>query len=394
MSKALPLKIAPEVLFWARNSAGLSVEDCARSIGVDEVKVKRWEKGIETPSYVQLENLAYKAYKRPLAILFLSRPPKEKPIDQDFRNLSSREIKNLSSELKLVIRKARHLQNLVRDLHKDEKERPPYLNFNVTLRDNPVSAAARFRNFIGLTIEEQSKWKVDYAFNNFREMVEGLGIYVFQLDMPFEEARAFSLTDDFPLVILNLKDAKNGRIFSLFHEVCHILFNSGGIFRDKESKNLSGRYKDIEDFCNQFAASFLIPEEVFKHDINFNIQSQKEWSEEDLEKFARKYKVSKEVILRKLVDLRLATKSFYFSKKGKWNAELFGRKQALLKKVKEEGRKVIISPADTVYREKGKKFINDVMSGVEKGILTYSEIADYLDVKLDHLPKIIQRIQA
>ena len=115
----------------------------------------------------------------------------------------------------------------------------------------------------------QKKWNSDNSFDHFKEYIEKIGIYIFQFQMPFEEARAFSLTDDFPVIVLNTEDAKNGRIFSLFHEVCHILFNVGGVFKDKETKKLKNEYTQIEDFCNRFAASFLVPEELFKRDIQF-----------------------------------------------------------------------------------------------------------------------------
>ena len=35
---------------------------------------------------------------------------------------------------------------------------------------------------------------------------------------------------------------------------------------------------------------------------------------------------------------------------------------------------------------------NEALLGYEKGNLTYGDISEYLEVKLDHLPKIIERI--
>ncbi|MDB5091065.1 MAG: hypothetical protein JWR09_5059, partial [Mucilaginibacter sp.] len=252
----IPFKISPSILKWARNSIGYSIEDTAHKLSITPQKLEEWEKGLASPTYNQLENLAYKIYKRPIATFFRKEPPTEKPIEKDFRNLSSSEITHFSSEMILVIRKAKHLQNQIKELNLNLEE-PDFRKFKVSITDNPILASERFREFIGLPIEEQKKWNSSNAYDNFKKYIEKIGIYVFQIQMPFEEARGFSLTDDVPIIVLNTEDAKNGRIFSLFHEVCHILFNVGGVFRDRETNNLTAEYKAIEDFCNLFAASFL-----------------------------------------------------------------------------------------------------------------------------------------
>lgn len=397
MSGAIPIKISNSVLVWARTSIGYSIDEIAHKMNIKPEKINAWENGTASPTYTQLENLAYKVFKRPLAVFFRAEPPKEASIEKDFRNLTSSEITHLSTEMRLVLRKAKRLQNLVRELNKDNKTELEYKKFKVSIKDNPITTANSFREFLGLSIEEQKKWKPDNSFDHFKEYIEKIGIYIFQFQMPFEEARAFSLTDDYPIIALNTDDAKNGRIFSLFHEVCHILFNIGGVFKDKESKNRKGEYAEIEDFCNRFAASFLVPEVLFKKDIDFSNQKLKEWSDKDLEKLSRLYSVSKEVVLRKLVDLKLASKSFYFIKKKLWDAELKSRKELILQKQKqkilEEGRTSGGIPIDVkIVSEKGKPFISKVLEGYEKGNLTYGDISEYLEVKLDYLPKIIERI--
>ena len=179
--------------------------------------------------------------------------------------------------------------------------------------------------------------------------------------------------------------------------MCHILFNVGGVFKDQENKSLKGEYAAIEDFCNRFAASFLVPEELFKRDIEFEKQKSQEWSEKDLDKLSKLYSVSKEVILRKLVDLNLASKSFYFARKKFWDNELKNRKELIKEKQKqkmlEEGRSKGGLPQDIkTVMEKGKPFISQVLQSFDKGNLTYGDISAYLEVKLDYLPKIIERI--
>jgi Zn-dependent peptidase ImmA (M78 family) len=319
MTTALHIKISPAVLTWARKSMGYSQEEAAHKGSLKEHQIREWEDGKGNPTYAQLETLAYNVYKRPLALFFRSTPPQEASIQQDFRNITNAEAEHLSTEMRLALRKAKHLQNLIGRLNADAASTPKFRQFQVSVQEKPEDAAMRFRDFIGLSIEEQKSWNAEQSFEQFKIKVEGIGIYVFQFGMPFQEARAFSLTDDYPVVVLNTADAKNGRIFSLFHEVCHILFNTGGIFKDKETARLKAEYTAIEDFCNRFAAAFLIPDDLFKEDISDRERRVQEWSEEDLERLAKLYSVSKEVVLRKLVDMRLASKDFLFAKKAGWD---------------------------------------------------------------------------
>jgi Zn-dependent peptidase ImmA (M78 family) len=388
---AIPFKVSPSILKWARNSIGYSIEDTAHKLNINRNKLEDWERGVGSPTYSQLENLAYKIYKRPLATFFRKEPPVEKPIDKDFRNLTSSEITNLSTEMILVIRKAKHLQNLIRELDLNLEE-PEFKKFQVSINDNPITASERFRKFINLPIEEQKKWNAPNAFDNFKKYIEKIGIYIFQIQMPFEEARAFSLTDDIPIIVLNTEDAKNGRIFSLFHEVCHILFNIGGIFRDRETNNLNAEYKKVEDFCNLFAASFLIPDNLIKIDIDYSHQIIHEWGEKDLIDLSKIYNVSKEAILRKLVDLNLATKGFYFAKKLFWNAELASIKEKRKQKNKDNSVGGGVPQDIKVVNEKGKLFISKVLDSYEKGNISYGQLSEFFEAKLDYVPQIIERV--
>lgn len=393
MSISHYIKVSPSILLWARTSIGYSVEEAAQKANVKPQKILDWEKGASMPTYVQLENLAYTVYKRPLAVFFKKSPPIEEPINKDFRNISSSEANSLSSEMRLALRKAKRLQHLIEELEDEEETTlKKYKEFTVSVDDDPVTAAVRFRNFIGLTIEKQQKWNRSNSLQNFISLIEDIGIYVFQLPMPVQEARAFSLTDDNPVIILNTNDAKNGRIFSLFHEVCHILFNMGGVFKDKETKQIQGEYKTIEYFCHRFAASVLVPDKEFKVVIDYQSQVKHDWAELDLERLAQKFSVSKEVILRKLVSINLASEAYLFRLKRKWDAQYAIDRDLAKNKTKDSGKPPIIPQDIKIINEKGRKYVSKVVDMFDKGKIGYGEVSEYLETKLDHLGKIIERL--
>ncbi|MEC4677299.1 MAG: DNA-binding protein, partial [Nitrospirota bacterium] len=102
MSQGIPTN--PDVLKWARETRGLDVEDVVQKLarkGITSDLVRAWENVSESPSYPQLERLAYEIYKRPLAVFFFPEPPEEESVQQSFRTLPEYEIKQLPPRLRL-----------------------------------------------------------------------------------------------------------------------------------------------------------------------------------------------------------------------------------------------------------------------------------------------------
>jgi Zn-dependent peptidase ImmA (M78 family)/DNA-binding XRE family transcriptional regulator len=381
--------LSSEVLKWARVSMGYSIEQAAKKAGVPIEKYEDWENGEKKPTYKQLEKLAETVYKRPLAVLLLPTPPYEEPIQHDFRNLNNSEIEELSPELRLVLRKAKRYQLILEEVAESSAQ-PTFLEFNVNIGDDPKSSALRFRQFLGLSIEEQKSWSNDKAFNNFKAKIESVGIYIFHFKIPFKEARAFCLGGKFPIIVLNTEDSSNGRIFSLIHETCHLLFNVNGVFKDVETGTLNQEYSEIENFCNKFAASFLVPDDYFNADIEFNLLQKIAWSDDKINQLAKAYNVSNEVIARKLLMLKLISNEFFWLRKRNWDAIAKAAKLKANERLKEkdQGRAQDIK----IIYEKGKPYVTSVVTAYQLGTISSSDLSNYLEAKLDHLPKLIQRI--
>ena len=103
----------------------------------------------------------------------------------------------------------------------------------------------------------------------------------------------FSLVhDQFPVIYLNNSRPHVRQIFSLFHELAHLLLGENGITR---GISLSGG--QIERFCNQFAAEFLVPTGDLENQLNFS-----DYDDAAIGKLASHYNVSRPVILLKLID--------------------------------------------------------------------------------------------
>jgi len=106
MARGIPALVQPALLIWARQSAGIALEEAARKAHVDVEVLSKWEEGEALPSIPQLRKLG-EIYKRPLAVFFLSEPPQGFDPQREFRRLPGVTPQNESSELRLALRTAR-----------------------------------------------------------------------------------------------------------------------------------------------------------------------------------------------------------------------------------------------------------------------------------------------
>lgn len=316
--------IQPNVLQWARESIGLRVEDVAHKLKRSPEEILAWEVGTSAPTYVQLEKLAYKIFKRPLAIFFLPAPPKEVAPVREFRTLPDVDLQTLHVDTYFQIRRAHAYQLTLRELFNGHNPSIHLLWNEVALKiEQPlIKQANLLRTALGVSLDKQIAWKSeDIALKAWREAIEEQGIFVFKAPFKQKEISGFCLRDsEFPLIFLNNSTTKTRQIFSLLHEVAHLLFSVNGISKfDNEYVNqLPLKERRIEQFCNQIAAEVLIPSEDFMIQVNSHPSNAEMTPDYIIANIASRYGVSREAILRKLLDLGRVGKFFYEQKARFW----------------------------------------------------------------------------
>ena len=96
------MPITPEVLKWARERAGYSLEDLAAKTKFR--KIAEWENGSLEPKYRELENIA-KTLQLPMAVFFFPEPPDLPPIEESFRTLGSAHFEEIPPSVRLLMYK-------------------------------------------------------------------------------------------------------------------------------------------------------------------------------------------------------------------------------------------------------------------------------------------------
>jgi len=380
-SKSFNVSVEPDVLIWARESIGMSIDTVVKKIkGITINTIKEWEKkdGAVKPTFAQIEKLST-VYKRPLSAFLLPAPPKEPPFPKDFRKLPSEEKQSLKPKTYLAIRKARRFQYSAIELIKELGEESKKLSIKANPSDNPETLAEKVRIQFGVKeFPHSTSFTKEIALGEWIKILENNGILVFQIGITMnKEIRGFSLIDeDVPVIVLRRSDETSAKIFTLFHELAHLLLREGGIC-DLEESDISH-----ERFCNHFAGAFLVPRgKLLNHPVVKANTKTREWPESFLKDIAGDFKVSQEVILRRLWILGLTTEKYYDKKHKEWKSkykEPFGR-----------GKKNEIK---ICLQERGRKYTSMVFDAYERRKIDAIGLADYLGVTFDKISKIKEAI--
>ena len=375
MSAPLP-GISKEVLQWAREKAGFSLAEVATALNKEVGVVEAWERGVAAPTYAQLEELAYKLYKRPLAAFFLPKPPEETPLRKEFRTLPQTEFKKLAPDTMLAVREMQARQIYLHELldGKTHSDRPIFRNLLPTPDIALKSLADDVRHHLGIPLSQQFRWSSsEQALENWRIAIERAGVISFKRPFKQKDISGLCLLDDvFPIICLNNSSSINRQIFTLLHELCHVLLHTSGICKvdDTFIRGLRGNYKKIEVLCNQFAAAFLVPEDDFLDRVR-----NKTITDSVLSKLANIYSVSRSVVIRRLYDLKLVTKQFFDEKEAEYVADYMRRPS------KSSGGNYYLTQVTYL----GKTYLGMVLQAYHRNQLNRQQLADYLGVRARNL---------
>lgn len=304
------INVTSPVLRWAINRSGVPREDLRRRFP----KLDEWEAGRADPTMNQLEAFA-RATSTPFGFLFLQDPPQEALSIPHFRTVGDQAAAHPSPDLLETVQTMERRQAWMRESLLDQGGEPLPFVHSVTANSPPNRVASQIRQVLRL----QGSWANQHgswadALRGLRLKMEEAGIIVVvngivgnnthrKLDP--QEFRGFVLVDQYaPLVFVNGADGKAAQMFTLAHELAHILFGVSAAF---DLRRLMPADEETERACNIVAAEFLVPEAELRA----------AWPtiRDELEPFqvaARRFKVSAIVAARRALDLGLITRVQFF----------------------------------------------------------------------------------
>jgi Zn-dependent peptidase ImmA (M78 family)/DNA-binding XRE family transcriptional regulator len=386
MAKGQKAIVTKEVLSWARNLDEITFEEAAKSAGVKVDRLRSWEDGKDLPTVKQAKKLA-KKYRIPFVYFYLNVPPKDLklPRSTDYRTFKDVTLEEKKSrELHYILRDIMERRDVMIDLYQELEYDTTSFDYNISLDEEIGNISNYIREIIDLSYAKQIKFRNSRdAFNYYLEAFEELGILVFQAaNVDPREMRGMSVYENiFPIIVVNRKDAINARIFTLFHELVHLLTRTPGIcddmssFTEKESD-------DIEIFCNKVAAQALVPKKYLEQDTDLEYFKDNFIDDNLVLDIARNFAVSRAVIIGRLHELGNISLSIYLKKLRQYSYEYNKNKNR-----KEGGFR--LPRGINIGSQMGKLYSRTVLSAYNQELITPITASGYLSgLRLQHFPTV------
>jgi Zn-dependent peptidase ImmA (M78 family)/transcriptional regulator with XRE-family HTH domain len=264
--------VNPDILRWARETAGLTLEEAAEKLNLNEARglsgdkrLAAYEVGASEPSRPLLVRMS-KQYRRPLLAFYLSSVPRTAERGEDFRTLPLEHSRTQDALVDALIRDVRARQEMVRTLLEDEDEAVhlPFVG-SMSMRDGVEAVLQSIRETLDLDLEQfrgrKGRNGGPNGFAYLREQAERAGVYVLLIgnlgshhtSLDVEMFRGFALADEVaPFIVINDQDSEKAWAFTLLHELCHIWLGQTGV-------SGTGAANAVERFCNDVAGRFFLP---------------------------------------------------------------------------------------------------------------------------------------
>ena len=303
---------------WAIRRAGHPVQTFVE----EHPKVGQWISGERVPTVNQLENFS-KLVHVPFGFLFLSTPPKEQfpiPFFRTGQNPGEPSLNVFDSVLLLKQRQ----QWLTEYLTETGMDPLPFVG-KFRINQGYRVIVDDIRKTLNLPGDWASKCEnSDKALDNLTHRIEEIGIIVnfnsivannTHRAIPVEECRGFVLVNKHAsFIFVNSADAKGAQLFTIVHELAHIWVGMSAAF---DNAKMLPANDPTELLCDQVAAEFLVPENLFKD----------RWERNgSLAALSNYFKVSQIVVARRALDLDFISKTRFFQFYNKYISDFHAKK--------------------------------------------------------------------
>jgi Zn-dependent peptidase ImmA (M78 family) len=361
-----------KVLLWARQIRGLNIDDAATLLGVSTAELRAYESGAKLPLVGFLRSMSDK-YQINFSSLLMPEPLPFKKPPTDYRVRGRRRLR-LSIETIVAREEIQEALELFRDLRTATRGLIPKLNIGAArLTENPEDVAARERKRFNISVEEQRQWAgLGAARRRWRECIEECGVFTYMIPLPPDELSGFSMIlDGMAAICVNDREPTDGaKIFTLFHEYCHLLLRRTGI-SDENSKNR------VERFCNQFAASFLIPKNALITAIG-HVETPCEFEDADVKRLSARFRVSNRAMAFRLEETGLAPHGFYGRRTAPWDLPIERTQTADQQP----------SPVRIRIKRIGQLHASTVLRAVKRGAINSFDASELIGLNPTTFPKI------
>ena len=260
--------------------------------------------------------------------------------------------------------------------------------------EDPAEWAKAIRKHYAIDLEAQYKCSSSRQFYLYlREKLERKGVFVQCFsDVPVEIVRGFSIYyKQLPVVGINNEDRSPAKAFSSIHELVHLLKRESSVCN--VMFNAASSQKE-EVFCNAVAGELLVPKDALKLVLTSG-GYKRPYTEDDIRLIANRFSVSREVIIRRLLDTDRINDVEYETYADEFRREI-EREREEQRLARKEGLKTGFRPS--VSREALDRTSSTVCRtlyyGYGEEIYSKRDIAQHLGIAQKHVDKFLAEVSA
>ncbi|MDD6472433.1 MAG: ImmA/IrrE family metallo-endopeptidase [Bacteroidales bacterium] len=347
------VNIQPDILRWAIQRAGVSEEKAIEAFPL----LDSWLPQKKQPTLNQLKRFAVKFYV-PLVYLFMDNRPEEVIPFPMFRGEAGQQDHFDLNVYDTVMNVQARQEWLEEYLLENEIETCSFIG-SINTQVSISEAVNKLRSILDL----DPKWAFsmsssDAALSYIGQRVEDAGVFLAYNGvvgnnthrlLKVSECRGFALVNEkAPYIFINSADSKSAQLFTLVHEVTHLMLGKSAGHAGSETFH----YEITEQYCDKVAAEFLVPASVLREVWN-----------NDTKFASRRFKVSELVIARRAHDLGLMSDAAY---REFWLS--YSKRPVNVKKTSSGGSFYLTS-----VKRVGRNFAIHVRNAVNNRQLSYTE---------------------
>ena len=264
----------------------------------------------------------------------------------------------------------------------------------INLDANVESWANEIRNKFEIDLERQYKAPSSRQFYLYlKNRIEDQGIFIQEfLGVDLDSLRAMAIYQDstiMPVIGINEKDRPPAKCFSLIHELVHITKRSSSICNAMYDNSFLKNQEEI--FCNAVSGELLVPQIAINTIIkngNYDLTDLA-----DIQRISDKFSISREVIIRRLLDLNYIQNSDYDILSKLLHDELIASKEEQ-RLLKESGIQLSfsINPAQKAMDKTSMSLSKAIYAGYCEDIFTKYDVAQILSIKTKHIDKYFMEV--
>lgn len=347
------LNIQPNLLRWVIQRAGISEEKAIETFPL----LNGWLFQEKQPTLNQLKKFAAKFYV-PFGYLFMSNLPIENIPFPMFRGEAGQQDHFNLNVYDTVMNVQARQEWLEEYLEENDIKTCNFIG-SITTKTSISETVRRLRSILDL----DDRWAFslatpDAAVSLLGQKIEDTGVFLAyngvvgnntHRPLKVSECRGFALVNEkAPYIFVNSADSKSAQLFTLIHEVAHLMLGVSAGHAGSEVLN----HEATENYCDMVAAEFLVPASVLR-EIWIN----------DTKSASRRFKASELVVARRAHDLCLMSDTEY-----KAFLAMYSQRQLRIKKKSTGGSFYLTS-----VKRVGRNFAIHVRNAVNNKQLNYME---------------------